>query len=416
MTDLDLGSMLQRSPVEPDDLLLPAGARLLHIGPHKTGTTAVQTAFVAAADRLSEHGVQYFGEQPGVRHLRGALAVTARKALLGEGLPDMSSWTQLVEEVAAAGDDRVLVSSEFFADADPETAATVVAALGGARVKVLVTLRPLAKIIASQWQQYVQNGLRMSYEDWLDRKLNRDPYAEPTPTFWWRHRHDELVERWAAAAGVDNVLVLMADESDRARLPRTFEALLALPRGFLVLDGRAVNRALTRSEAEFVRLLNREFRRRDWPEEVYRTYVRGGAVTAMKNRKTAPDEESIETPTWALDRVAEIGAEAATAIAASGVRIVGDITALGSAQAEVAAGSELEPVLPLDAAVRAVTAVVEACEPGESAPVSDRRVRDVTARQLLGVVGQRIWRRLPRRATVEAPVPPPTASGRPWTT
>ena len=41
----------------PDDLTLEAGARLLHIGPHKTGTTAIQGAFDLARGRLAEHGV-----------------------------------------------------------------------------------------------------------------------------------------------------------------------------------------------------------------------------------------------------------------------------------------------------------------------------------------------------------------------
>ncbi|NUR67161.1 MAG: hypothetical protein HOQ47_15480, partial [Streptomyces sp.] len=36
---------------------LPAGTRLLHIGPHKTGTTSIQGAMFAAKDRLGEHGV-----------------------------------------------------------------------------------------------------------------------------------------------------------------------------------------------------------------------------------------------------------------------------------------------------------------------------------------------------------------------
>src|SRR5256885_691903 len=41
----------------PDDLTLAAGARLLHIGPHKTGTTAIQGAFYLARGRLAAHGV-----------------------------------------------------------------------------------------------------------------------------------------------------------------------------------------------------------------------------------------------------------------------------------------------------------------------------------------------------------------------
>ncbi len=43
---------------------LPAGTRLLHIGPHKTGTTSVQAALFAARDTMAAHGVD-FPAQPG---------------------------------------------------------------------------------------------------------------------------------------------------------------------------------------------------------------------------------------------------------------------------------------------------------------------------------------------------------------
>jgi hypothetical protein len=158
-----------------DDLALAPGTRPLHIGPHKTCTTALQGAFHLARKRLRAQGVGYFGEAAGVRHLHGALAVTQRKALLGESVPDMNRWTQLTSEAAAEGDRRVLVSSEFFADANDEAAHRVISELGGARVHVVITLRSLVKILPSQWQQYVQNGLRWPYPDWLDGMLSKPP-------------------------------------------------------------------------------------------------------------------------------------------------------------------------------------------------------------------------------------------------
>lgn len=45
------------------DLLLPPGTRLLHIGPHKTGTTALQVALSKARANLESQGVRYLGEE-----------------------------------------------------------------------------------------------------------------------------------------------------------------------------------------------------------------------------------------------------------------------------------------------------------------------------------------------------------------
>ena len=171
------------------------GSRLLHIGPHKTGTSAIQGALYLARQRLAAEGMVYPGQGRAV--LWPILAVTGQPPLHGEPQPKISYWENLVAQIAAAGDQRVVLSSEFFAQADDATARRVVTDLGGERVHVVVTLRSLTRILPSQWQQYVQNGFHFRYLDWLEGILS-DPPSTPTPGFWLRHRHDELVARWAA--------------------------------------------------------------------------------------------------------------------------------------------------------------------------------------------------------------------------
>ncbi len=97
------------------------------------------------------------------------LALTGLKARVGKPPPRMEQWDSLVAQVAAASDKRVVVSSEFFSGADDETARRAVRELGGSRVHVVVTLRPLVKIMPSQWQQYIRNRSTFSYEAWLRR-------------------------------------------------------------------------------------------------------------------------------------------------------------------------------------------------------------------------------------------------------
>ena len=130
----------------------------------------------------------------------------------------------------------------------------------------------------------------------------------------------------------------MVDGSDRLALLRTFESLLGLPAGFLVPEDDVVNRSLTLAETEVVRQLNEEFKRREWPGASYARFVRYGAVKQMKARRPLPGEPQITTPAWALERVAEISAEMTRNIAALGVRVVGDLSALRSASARPRAG------------------------------------------------------------------------------
>src|SRR5437764_13689617 len=222
-------------------VLLDPGTRLLHAGPHKTGTTAIQGALHLARERLAAEGVVYpsQGRQP----LWPILAVTGQPALLGGPRPEISYWDSLVRDVRAAGDQPVVLSSEFFAEADDATARRVIADLGGARVHVVVTLRSLTRILPSQWQQYLQNGFDFRYLEWLEGILSEPPRT-PTPGFWRRHRHDKLIARWAAA-GAGDLTAIVTDESDPLMLLRTFESMLGLPGGFLEPQEGAVNRSLT---------------------------------------------------------------------------------------------------------------------------------------------------------------------------
>src|SRR4029077_21062637 len=123
-------------------------------------------------------------------------------------------------------------------------------------------------------------------------------------------------------------------------------------------EKRGGNRSLTAAETELVRMLNEEFRRRDWPHRNYARFMRYGAVEHMKTaRQPSPAEPRIATPAWALARAAEISAEMAARIEALGVNIVGDLSSLGKLPGDGSdpAGDEgsAPPLLPVEAAARA---------------------------------------------------------------
>jgi hypothetical protein len=373
---------------------------LVHIGPPKTGTSALQSALHAAREDLVQHDVLFPGAG---RHPKAAVhAVTERPPLLGHAKPSLAAWMELVEEVTGAGGSRAVVSSEFFADAEDSALRRIVDDLGGRRVHVVATLRPLARVLPSQWQQYVQNGLRMSYEAWLDTVFKKPPFTKPTPTFWRRHQHDKLIERWSAVVGPENLTVLVVDQEKPEMLLRTFESMLALPDGLLVPEEGLTNRSLTFGETELIRLLNKEFRRRRWPETIYPRFIKYGAIMQMRTgHEPLPDEHRITTATWALERAAEIGAEAGQNIAKLGVRIIGDIASLGvlpqpgtETPAEVGSAGSL---VSADSACQAIVgAIVATGATGETSGVEDVRIRDADAATLVRVLKQRSLRRARR--------------------
>lgn len=380
------------------------GTRLLHIGPHKTGTTALQGAFHRARGALRKHGVVYAG--PGRQAKDPAVAIAKADPTPAE----RETWEAFCTEAAGAGDLRFFASSEFFATVGAEAAQTAVKELAGDHsVHVVVTLRPLRKIMPSHWQQYVKHGLCESYETWLDAMLRKPPYEDPTPDFWHIQRHDELIERWAAAAGPENVTAVVVDEAEPLWQFRVFEQLLDLPGGALEPEERQGNSSLTQSEAELLLQLNRKLRDRNWSSWRQSKVIREGVVPRLQSYEPAPDEPRITTPPWAETAVAEVAERVAAGIAASGVRIVGDLSALArrpSTPAEPAAPREI----PTEAATEAVLGGILASAalatkttpppvPAPSVPearaaLEDRPVRNVPVKDLVRVVARRAVRKM----------------------
>lgn len=310
--------------VSDDDLLLPVGTRVLHIGPHKTGTTTVQFAFHAARPRVAKQGVHYPG--PTSQPMFAVYAVTGRLPGYVRTAP-IKQWNRLVRGIEESGADRTVVSSEGFCDADDAAIRHIVRDLGAGRVHVVVTVRPLADLLASQWQQTIQDGGRTyGYDAWLETIFN-DHAAPVSRSFWHRHRHDQLVERWAAVAGHDHVTVVVVDDRDHDALLRTFEALVGLRTGTLRAQQRT-NRSLTRPEIELARALNRAFLEAGLDPRWRVGFVRDGVAELLRRRTVAPDEPRITTPDWARERAADVSREIVAGIAASGVRVLGRLERL----------------------------------------------------------------------------------------
>lgn len=337
---------------------LPPAARLVHIGFPKSGTTGLQAALQAARPQLKAAGVSYPGKRR--THHPAAIAVVGGTPRIGDPIPDLRRWEILLDQVerAAGAGRRIIVSSEFLCEADDQAAARVVDQLGGDSVHVLATMRPLVKVMPSAWQQYVQNGLRASYDEWLTGMLRTSPYDKPTPSFWRRQRHDVTLKRWASIVGPDKVVAIVVDQNDHERLLRQVETLLGMPTGTLAFTG-VTNRSLSYPEAELVRHLNRAFRAaEDWPEEMYRNVVRVGVSDHML-REINYRGPKILTPLWARERAGELGAEMARAITAAGISIIGDVDSLGHVSDEPDRRDEL-PSLPAEVASAVMFSAIDA--------------------------------------------------------
>jgi len=268
-------------------------------------------------------GVLYPGEDDHL--LTSSMAAATGRVDPGKRLePALAQWHAEVGAITNSDARLGVLSSEFYADATPERIRWVLDRLGP-RTHVVLTLRPVARILTSQWQQYVQNQLTLGLDDWLGAILATPEPGAVTPSFWRRHRHDLLIESWREVVGPDRITAIVLDERDRAFLPRAFEDLLGLRRGTLSVPDLQRNRSLTYEEAELLRAFNAVWRSADGDLGDYTRFVRFGAARELVEGAAPDGLHPIRLPGWAAERVAELGAETAARIARSGIRVVGDL-------------------------------------------------------------------------------------------
>lgn len=357
-----------------DTLLVPEGSRLVHIGPHKTGSTAIQGALHEARAALEEHGVHYAGAGVRPRQAGWALGIAGRKA--GTPVPPMRHWDELVRDVRDAGPRRVCVSNEDFGRATPEQTKKVVGDLGGDAVHpvhVVAVARRLDRYLPSQWQERVKAGQSKSYEDWLRVVLAEESDAWDWRNVWRAHDTAGLVRRWTAEVGAESFTLIVSDDSDRDLLPRTFEQLLGLPEGLLEPRPDRSNRSLSWSEVELVRSLNQASRRNGWSKDLHDSLVKQQVVRTLRGLPPAQvGPRTPPLPAWALDRVREISDARVEAIKTLGVRVVGDPEVL-RVPADLAVGSTSDcPPVPVETAAKVLEAVITAAG-GRQRPVRRRK-------------------------------------------
>lgn len=391
----------------PDELLLPPGTRLVHLGPQKTGTTSLQTAFFDSRDDIARYGVAYPGGQP-----------RPRRAGWGLGLPGAprggvprQEWEDFAAEVRACGDLRVCVSDENYARAESDLARQLVESLGGDAVHVVAVARRLDKYLPSEWQQRVRAGFLGSFEDWLRRVLSDDPeYDRERWQVWMGHDTAALVERWTDIVGPDRFTLIVADDSDRGQLTTVFGRLLGIPEGTLQIktDPGEANQSLTWSQAELIRRVGSTLAESGW-DALDRLALARPVVRGFR-RHTAPSmgPRGAVLPEWAFARVQEISERRIAEIAALPVRIVGDPEHLR------VPGSAPEPVdpatlsLPVDTVAGVIESLAESrlkpapksarSRPEKAAPASKSPAVDQTSsRDLLRVVVGRALARVRRR-------------------
>jgi hypothetical protein len=380
-------------------LLLPEGSVLLHIGPQKTGSTAIQMAMHLGRDELAQHGVHYAGAKHTPRE--AGWAVLGKGSAVGRPAARARAWEDLVAEIRDSPLPRVCLSNEDFALADDAAAGRIVDGTGPERTHLVFVARRVDKLLPSHWQERVKARLTLSYEDFLDQSLRPGADDWETGLLWGPQDVTATVERWSQYVDRDRISVIVADEDDRTVLPRAFESMLGLPVGTLVPPRERSNSSLSYPATEVLRRINRLGYDEDWTSTEYWRLVQAGVVQRLKERVDADQPRLRGIPAKFFDQVAERGDQQITALLSAGVQVIGDPERL-RIRDRVEPVEPPSPVetIPLDLLADVVSGVrrgaekLRRAEQRAATRASRREVRDPSNRQLLSLIGRRIRRRM----------------------
>ena len=377
---------------------LPEGSVLLHIGPQKTGSTAIQMAMHLQRDDLARHGVHYAGAKHAPRE--AGWAVLGKGSAVGRPAARAVAWERLVAEIAEAPLPRVCVSNEDFALADDAAAGRIVEGTGPDRTHLVFVARRVDKLLPSHWQERVKARLTLSYEDFLAQSLAPGAADWETQLLWGPQDVAATVQRWGRYVDLDRITVIVADERDRTVLPRAFEALLDLPTGLLVPPEERSNSSLSYPATEALRRINQLGYDEGWTPTEYWRLVQAGILLRLKERPDTDQPRLRGIPARFFDAVAERGDRQIEDLRAAGVRVIGDPERLRIA-------GRVEPVeppapvetVPLDLLADVVGGAREGAgklrgDERRAATRESRRVADEqSSRELVGLLGRRLGAR-----------------------
>ena len=318
---------MEQSTGHPEGVIGPHGV-LLHPGAPKAATTAIQSCLAAVRSRLWDDGLVYPGNE--LNHIAASRAALGMPNIPHEAAKDAKKWANL-QRTVTRHEGRAIVSSELLAVCNQERITTVVGALGGDRVHVVLTLRSLGAVVPSAWQESIKAGGREPFGRFVEAVLERQGEAgtDPAGRFWTVHQQARLVQRWADVVGPERVTVVPLDPTRTDDVFAAFEHLIGLAPGTLDPSlATHTNRSLTWAEAEAVRSFNTLVGMPGEFENVGEMLPPQVVSILVESRRPPADEPRATLSPQDVEALIPLATAMTDAIRESGVRVIGDLDLL----------------------------------------------------------------------------------------
>ena len=168
---------------------------IVHIGPHKTGTTYIQETLAALRVPLFERGIHVpsiWDAAPGLpSHMQVAWAIRNR---------DLTKVRDQLRDILARRPDHVVISCEALSRFDPDQVGQLRQLLGSAPAQVVYYVRRPPERLPSLWQENVKHGQTMTFSEFIEWELRRYDVFEAWDT--------SVLDSFSAVFGPDRIRVV----------------------------------------------------------------------------------------------------------------------------------------------------------------------------------------------------------------
>ena len=218
---------------------------VIHIGPHKTGSTYLQVLFQRLSAQLCERGILYPLDLVG-EHAPG-------HSLLVERLRDAkdTGLARRFQEWNASSYSIILISSEDISKLPAGEIERLRSYLGGHRATIIFHCRRWLELLPSSWQEIVKHGQTTTFPEFMATNL-MNPFASPIINY------ATLLDRFEPAFGIDNMVLVSYSnivEQGGDLGEHFFRNFLGWPDAPLI-PGLRPNPSLSISDIEVIRTLN----------------------------------------------------------------------------------------------------------------------------------------------------------------
>ena len=228
---------------------------IVHIGPHKTGTTYLQATLDGLRGDLSACGIHVPSQWNAAPDIHSHM-----KLVWGIRSGDFTTLRDQIQSMLEKRPRYIVISCEALSRLDVEQITGFRDLLGHAQASIVYYVRRSPERIPSLWQETVKFGHDVTFPEFFTAQLT----ASKDSALWDIH----MLDKYAAVFGADRIKVVSYSylTDNDIDIARHFLVEFLQEANFDLLPDKRHNQSLTPTETEIIRVLN-AFHRRSGGEQ-----------------------------------------------------------------------------------------------------------------------------------------------------